>query len=133
MIEAPLEVEPIVRVVLVPAVSDTTLAWSPRDDVVTVAEVATEVMPRRQMKVMSWPMSEVSLTVAVRTVVSQVGDWTVMRLRPRTPSIGSLVQLVGEGGEDLQDAWAAVYQGFAEDAGEGVGGVAVVDVQTWLV
>ena len=105
MTEPPLALEapemasrPRVIVVLVPAVSVTTRAWLPRGDVATVAPVPMDVMPRRQMKVMSWSMSEVSLTVAVRAAVSQVSCWMVMRLWPRTPLMVPLASWAGRAG-----------------------------------
>ncbi len=82
----------------VPAVRETFLAWVPSGEDATVAVVATEVMPRRQRRVMSWVMSETRVTVAVRAAVSQVRLSTRTRLRPRTPLMVPLASWSGSAG-----------------------------------
>nr|WP_095856917.1 hypothetical protein [Streptomyces sp. Ag82_O1-15] len=88
----------MVIVVLAPAVSDTPRAWLPRGEGATVAVVVTDVMPRREIRVMFWVTSEVRTTVAVRSSRSQVRLSTRIRLRPRTPLMVPLESWSGSAG-----------------------------------
>lgn len=100
-----------------PVARRTLLAWGPSEEGPTCAEVVTEVVPRRLIRVTSWAWSEVTVTVTVRPGRYQSRLCTRIPPRPRMPVILPLSHCSGSAGSSSSTPGLVQSSASASTAG----------------